>query len=138
MSSACQCQTETAAAKKPPSAAIDFLQEALRDGPMDMTECVRLGKEAGFSEKSLRTAREKLGVETKKEGFGVDGKWVWVPSSGATVLKLVVDNDPNKQTPVDDKQRAGSTGGGGDNQAADSEPEKPGAGADDPDGGNAA
>ena len=28
----------------------------------------------------------------KKEGFGPTGKWVWVPTGGATVLKLVVDN----------------------------------------------
>jgi putative DNA primase/helicase len=135
-----------AAAKKAPSAAIDFLQQALSDGPMDQTEIVRLGKEAGYSEKSLRTAREKLGVQPKKEGFGKTGKWVWVPRGGATVLKLVVDNDPNKQTPADDKQRPGSTGGGDDNQAADhardagaaTEPEKPDAGPDSPGGGSAA
>jgi hypothetical protein len=137
-----------AAAKKPPSAAIDFLQQALSDGPMDQTEIVRLGREAGFTEKNLRSAREKLGVKPTKEGFGAKGKWVWVPAGGATVLKLVVDNDPDKQTPPDDKQRAGSAGGSGDNQAADSqhaqddgtttEPGEPEGGPDNPDGGNAA
>jgi hypothetical protein len=133
-----------AASKKARSAAIDFLEQALSDGPMDQTECVRLGKEAGFTEKSLRTAREKLGVKTQKEGFGKDGKWVWVPRGGATVLELVVDNDPNRQTPADDKQRPGSTGG--DNQAADhaqdvgaaTELEKPEAGPDSPGGGGGA
>jgi hypothetical protein len=137
-----------AAAKKPPSAAIDFLQQALSDGPMDQTEIVRLGREAGFTEKNLRSAREKLGVKPTKEGFGAKGKWVWVPAGGATVLKLVVDKDPHKQTPPDDKQRAGSAGGGGDNQAADSqhaqdagtttEPREPEGGPDNPEGGNAA
>ena len=82
-----------AAAKKVTSGAVDFLQEVLSDGPVDQTEIVRLGKEAGYSEKSLRTAREKLGVTPKKEGFGASGKWVWVPTGGATLLKLVVDND---------------------------------------------
>jgi putative DNA primase/helicase len=101
--------------KKPMSAAVDFVQQALSDGPMDQTEIVRLGKEAGFTEKNLRTAREKLGVKPTKDGFGANGKWVWVPQGGATVLKLVVDNDPKNHTPG-----------------------KPEGGPDSPDGGNAA
>jgi putative DNA primase/helicase len=84
-----------AAAKRRTSGAIDFLEQVLSDGPVDQTEIVRLGKEAGYSEKNLRTAREKLGVTPKKEGFGPNGKWVWVPAGGATVLKLVVDNPAN-------------------------------------------
>ena len=47
---------------------------------------------------NLRTAREKLGVTPKKEGFGPNGKWVWVPAGGVTVLKLVVDNPANGPT----------------------------------------
>ena len=81
-----------AAANGRTSGAIDFLEQVLSDGPVDQTEIVRLGKKAGYSEKNLRTAREKLGVTPKKEGFGPNGKWVWVPAGGATVLKLVVDN----------------------------------------------
>jgi putative DNA primase/helicase len=111
----------TATGKKAASGAMDFLRQAL-DGPMDQTEIVRLGREAGFTEKSLRTAREKLGITSKKEGFGPNGKWVWVPPGGATLLKLVVDNDPHKPIPPGDKQRDGGAGGdGGDNQAADSQ-----------------
>lgn len=89
-----------ASAKGVTSGAIDFLRQVLSDGPMDQAEIVRLGKEAGFSEKNLRTARERLGVKPKKEGFGAGGKWVWVPASGATVLQLVVDNDTKKQSPL--------------------------------------
>ena len=87
-----------AAAKRRTSGAIDFLEQVLSDGPVDQTEIVRLGKEAGYSEKNLRTAREKLGVTPKKEGFGANGKWVWVPAGGATVLKLVVDNPANEHS----------------------------------------
>jgi hypothetical protein len=83
-----------AAAKKAgPSAVVDFLQQALSDGPMDQAAIVQLGKDAGFSEKSLRTAREKLGVRSMKKGFGTSGKWMWVPSAGAAMPTLVVDND---------------------------------------------
>jgi putative DNA primase/helicase len=91
------------AKKATPSAAIDFLQQALSDGPVDQAEIVQLGKEAGFSEKSLRTAREKLGVKPRKEGFGASGKWVWVPSTGTTAPTLIVNNDaPPDDTNVDD------------------------------------
>ncbi len=99
-----------AAARGRTSGAIDFLEQVLRDGPVDQTEIVRLGKEAGYSEKNLRTAREKLGVTPKKEGFGANGKWVWVPAGGATVLKLVVDNPEH-----------GPTAGSGENTVPDAD-----------------
>ena len=84
-----------AAAKKRSSGAIEFLEQVLSDGPVDQTEIVRLGKEAGFTEKNLRTAREELGIKSTKEGFGAEGKWIWVPAGGAQMLKLVVDNRAN-------------------------------------------
>ena len=133
--------------KKASSTAMDFLEQLLRDGPVDQSEAVRLGAEAGFTEKNLRMARENLGVKSKKEGFGAEGKWVWVPQGGATVLQLVVDNNPKNHTPPDDKQPTpGSTGGSGDNQTPEhvqdtgtaTEPGKPEGGPDSPDGGNAA
>ena len=87
-----------AAAKKVTFGAVDFLQQALSEGPMDQTEIVRRGREAGFSEKNLRTAREKLGVTPRKEGFGAGGRWVWVPAGGASVLRLAVNNGANGHT----------------------------------------
>src|SRR3984893_9831125 len=56
------------AKKAAPPAAVDFLRQELSDGPIDQAEIVQVGKDAGFSEKSLRTAREKLGVKSRKEG----------------------------------------------------------------------
>jgi hypothetical protein len=109
-----------ATARRHTSGAVEFLEEALIDGPMDQTEIIRLGKEAGFTEKNLRSAREKLGVKPTKEGFGEKGKWVWVPSNGATLLKLVVDNDPNKQSQTGDKSPPESTGSCGADEAAES------------------
>ena len=86
------------AKKKGSSGAVEFLEEVLAEGPMDQSEVVRLGKEAGFTEKNLRSARENLGVKPRKEGFGANGKWVWVPPGGATVLKLVVNNKAKAET----------------------------------------
>jgi putative DNA primase/helicase len=85
----------SASPKTGTSGAMDFLEEALKDGPADQTEIVRLGEEAGFTPKMLRTARERLGVAAKKEGFGLTGKWLWVPPGDAKVLRLVVDNAAN-------------------------------------------
>jgi hypothetical protein len=100
-----------AAAKGSAAGATEFLQRVLGDGPVDQQEVMRRGKEAGYSEKSLRTAREKLGVIPKKEGFGAEGKWVWIPPGGAKVLKLVVNNNANKPPP-DNKQRTADHDGG--------------------------
>lgn len=39
--------------------------------------------DAGISPKTLRTARDRLGVEKMREGFGPDGKWWWsLPGDG--------------------------------------------------------
>jgi putative DNA primase/helicase len=103
-----------AAKRRGTSGAVEFLEEVLAEGPMDQAEVVRLGKEAGFTAKNLRTARENLGVKPRKEGFGPNGKWVWVPAGGATVLKLVVNNETNKRTPTDGKEASGG-GDDGDN-----------------------
>ena len=61
------------------------------------------------------------------------------------LLKLVVDNDANKPTSPDNKQPAGSTGGGERTRLPTmrragtvTEPEKPEGGPNSPDGGNAA
>jgi putative DNA primase/helicase len=121
-----------AAAKRLPSGAIDFLQAALREGPVEQTEIVRRGKEAGFTEKNLRTAREKLGATTRKEGFGAGGKWVWVPAGGATVLQLVRDNEARKKTPSDNGELPDSGEGCG---QVINQPDQPENG---PDGGNVA
>jgi putative DNA primase/helicase len=114
-----------ATGKQGPSAASDFLQQALSDGPMEQAEIVQLGKDAGFSEKSLRTAREKLGVRSRKEGFGTTGKWVWVLSTGAAMPTLVVDNDATNRPAA-----AGSNV-----DEAETEPEKPEDGSGAPDSG---
>ena len=37
-------------------------------------------------------------MKPRKEGFGTNGKWVWVPPGGATVLKLVVNNKAKAET----------------------------------------
>jgi putative DNA primase/helicase len=57
--------------------ASEFLQEVLANGPMSAKDVKREAVEAGISAKSLRTAREELGIKPEKTGFGGEGGWVW-------------------------------------------------------------
>jgi putative DNA primase/helicase len=55
--------------------ATDFLQDTLADGPVPAKEVQRAATDAGISAKSLRTAREGLGI--KPEKTGMKQGWVW-------------------------------------------------------------
>jgi putative DNA primase/helicase len=57
------------------SEAIDFLNDALRGGPVSAKDMKKDAAEAGISPKSLRSAREALGIKPEKAGF--EGGWVW-------------------------------------------------------------
>lgn len=55
--------------------AIEFLDDLLADGPLPATEIFRQGKDAGLSEKTIRRAKMRLGIEKAKAGMR--GGWVW-------------------------------------------------------------
>jgi putative DNA primase/helicase len=57
------------------SEAIDFLTDALRGGPVSAKDMKKEAADAGISSKSLRSAREALGIKPEKAGF--EGGWVW-------------------------------------------------------------
>jgi hypothetical protein len=54
--------------------AIDFIRELLADGPVPSTEALATGKSAGFSNKTLKTAKGKLGATSERK----DDQWYWV------------------------------------------------------------
>ncbi len=54
--------------------AIDFLSEALADGPRAAKPIKRLADQAGIAERTLRRAKERLGVKTRKTSAG---PWEW-------------------------------------------------------------
>ena len=61
------------------SEAVDFLLQTLIK-PMLAKKIISLGKEAGFSSKELRTAREKSGIKTRRVGGAAsEGRWAWFP-----------------------------------------------------------
>ena len=55
--------------------AIEFLSDLLASGPMPAKDVKREAIEASISAKSLRSARESLGIQPQKSGF--EGGWVW-------------------------------------------------------------
>ena len=54
-------------------AAIEFLENTLADGQTAQTELMELAKQKGISEKTLRNAKEELGVKSKR----VNNQWYW-------------------------------------------------------------
>ena len=64
--------------------ACDFLRVELGEGCAPAAEMLQRGRRLGHSEPTLRRAREKLGIETSKEGF--EGHWKWcLPKASSTL-----------------------------------------------------
>lgn len=57
--------------------AMALLENALADGPMAAAEVSRIGREHGFTQKVIRSAREALGVKIERDGFGPGSKSLW-------------------------------------------------------------
>ena len=58
--------------------AVEFLRDMLADGPKPVTEILTAAKEAGLSDKRLRSARERICRKPQRVGgLGEQGYWVW-------------------------------------------------------------
>jgi hypothetical protein len=57
--------------------AMEFLQAALAGGSVPATEVGRMAHEHGLTAKAIRSAREALGVEIARNGFGRGSKSLW-------------------------------------------------------------
>jgi len=57
--------------------AIDFLNEALANGPVAQKQLKREAAQAGIADRTLYRAKEKLRIKSRKSGF--DGNWTWEP-----------------------------------------------------------
>ena len=55
--------------------AIDFLADLLGGGPLSAKDVMKEAGSAGITAKSVRSAREALGIKSEKSGF--EGGWVW-------------------------------------------------------------
>ena len=55
--------------------ATDFLREVLADGPLPASEVKALATDRDITEVTLKRARKKLGIASKREGFGDGSSW---------------------------------------------------------------
>jgi len=70
--------------------ACEWLRDSLRHGPMLSSEIAEVGKELGFTARTLQRAFKELGGTPRKESF--DGPWLWgLPGQD--------DNEDAKTTP---------------------------------------
>jgi len=67
--------TEDSETRSQTTEARDWLLDLLQDGPVKATDAIKKARGAGISEKSLRTAKERVRVISKKQAYA--GGWMW-------------------------------------------------------------
>jgi hypothetical protein len=56
----------------------EWLLQILADGPVDSKEIEREAQRAGFSWRTVCRAKQRLGIDAVKLGFGPRSKWSWM------------------------------------------------------------
>ena len=54
-----------------------WLEEFLAGGPMAAMEVKAAAQKAGYAWRTVQRVRERVGIETKRDGFGPGAKWSW-------------------------------------------------------------
>jgi putative DNA primase/helicase len=87
--------------------ASDFLHEVLADGRLPSTEVIARGADAGFSERTLRRAKEQANVHAGRSGFGPGGHSYWEskPSMRERTPRIL-DNYGEYESDGPDERRA--------------------------------
>ncbi len=73
--------------------ACHVLYSILGDGPVWVNEATKLAKSAGISGRTLRRAKELLGVQSKRQGFGKDSRFYWRISPKSDLIQNLRDMD---------------------------------------------
>ncbi len=76
------CQAVVAAPER--RDAEGWLSEVLSDGPVPAKEVEVASRAAGLSRMTLRRAKDRLLVESVKDGYGIEARWLWrIPRTDA-------------------------------------------------------
>jgi hypothetical protein len=59
-----------------------FLSDVLSEGPVAARKVKQLGRDAGFSDRTLDRARDCAGVRARRDGFGPGAQYVWEMARG--------------------------------------------------------
>lgn len=77
-----------------------FLRDILADGPRPVKEILREARDADISEKTLRRAKEDLGITKQRDGFGPGGQWSWaLPETPS----MAIDAYQNERAPMGER-----------------------------------
>lgn len=92
---------------KPRDNAEGFLNELLKGGMRPASEVMALAKAAGYSVSTVRRAREDMGIELRRVGFGPGGRVHWkLPTGG--------DDNPDDEPPPTGKPHVAHNSGDND------------------------
>jgi putative DNA primase/helicase len=81
--------------------AMAFLRQVLARGRVLAKEVLKIGAEDGLTPKTIRTAKEALGVLSEREGFGPGSKLWWsLPGPRSTTQDSVIDAQTSIDAPV--------------------------------------
>lgn len=85
----------------------EFLKDVLVEGPLAAKAVIDKGKAQGFTERTVKRAKEKLSIRSKKVGSGAGSTWEWeLPkkandkSKGANSSSLASFAQPSDSTPI--------------------------------------
>lgn len=95
---------------------VAWLRDFLAHGQKSATECKAEGKGAGFSDKQIRTAREKLGIKPHRHGYGGEGEWMWSLPEGtfdSSIDAKDAQDSPNKKSRASKAPLTEATNGAG-------------------------
>ena len=96
--------------------AMEFLEAELEAGPLPSERVLEKGKQAGHSSATLRRARARLGIKSKKVGKpGEKQYWKWMPPEGdLDQSKVITSAEWSSSGPGDHLRLPGAEGSGGD------------------------
>jgi putative DNA primase/helicase len=94
--------TDDASSAGQESAQMTWLREFLAYREKPSNECMAEGKTAGFTQKQIRTARDKLRIMPVRKGFGPEGAWIWSLPAG-TFSADKDAHDPEQPSPTNSR-----------------------------------
>ncbi len=88
--------------------AIEFLRQSLQSGPQPMKSIQAAAEAAGISRVTLKRAKAELGVESRREGYGSDGQYVWtlIQSDAKTTAGLFPNRSDTSSGSMEDHSDA--------------------------------
>jgi hypothetical protein len=85
-----------------------FLEEELADGPRPVQDLERAARQVGIASRTLQRARQDLGIQKRKVGFGKKGYWMMElpkdadePAKVANIPDLAVLGQNDAVTPCE-------------------------------------